>query len=294
MGAVLAASAAARPTPIVERLYPGTAPGSEDWTQPEAVLDSPTGKVIRNVRDPEITAYLPDPATANGAAVILLPGGALRVLAVTREIDEVVARLNERGVAAIVLKYRLAQADPSAPPTARPSPGGPPPAFLKKLEIRHANANPDPSNIQLNTVERLAVADAQEALRRVRSHAAEWKVDPARVGMMGWSAGGGVAMGAVVENAPGAAPDFVISLYGPSLRDVVAPERAPPLFLATETTHGPVTDGLVALYELWHEAGKSAELHLYDIPNFSIRVDHWGDRAFEWMAERKIIPAATQ
>lgn len=287
----------AQAEPIVERLYPGVAPGSEAWKQPEAVQKTPRGEVTTNVRDPQITAYLPDPAKANGAAVILLPGGALRLLSEGTDQQDTIRRLNERGIAAIVLKYRTVQGDPAAaarmmPPPAPPGAKPAQPAFLKKLEIRNANANPAPNDAELNTVLRLATADAQAALRRVRGHAKEWRIDPAKVGLLGWSAGGGVAMGAVVADAPGAAPDFVISLFGPSLQDVVVPAKAPPLFLATETSHGPVTDGLVALYGVWHEAGKPVELHVLDIPNFSITFVHVEGRVFDWLSEKKFIPSA--
>jgi dienelactone hydrolase len=281
-----------------ERIYPGAAPGSESWKLPETETSNARGVTVRNVRDPEILAYLPDPAGANGAAVIYAPGGALRMLAMGAEMQDVISRFNERGIAVIVLKYRTEQSPAGAPgqPTARPSAaapaGGAPAGMLRRFEIRNANANPAPGDEQLSTVLRLATADAQEALRRVRSHATGWRIDPKRVGMIGSSAGGGVAIGALLAGAPGATPDFIISLYGPSLQDVIVPKDAPPLFLATEADHGPVTDGLVALYSMWKNAGKRAELHIYEVPNFSMPVSLWSDRAFAWMTEQKLLPPA--
>jgi dienelactone hydrolase len=282
-----------------ERLYQGTAPGSETWKFPEVETSNARGVTVRNVRDPEILAYLPDPAKANGAAVIHAPGGALRVLGMGQEMQDIISRFNERGIAVIVLKYRTAQSasgapgQPPAPPGAAPAGASPPAGMLRRFEIKNANANPAPGDEQLSTVLRFATNDAQEALRRVRSHAAEWRIDPRRVGIIGSSAGGGVAMGALLAGAPGATPDFIISLYGPSLQDVTVPKDAPPLFLATEAGHGPVTDGLVALYSMWKDAGKRAELHIYDVPNFSMPVSLWADRALAWMAEQGLLkPAA--
>jgi dienelactone hydrolase len=278
--------------PVSERLYAGAAPGSEAWTYPETEQRTPTGVTIRNVRDPEIVAYLPARKRANGAAVILLPGGALRMLVMGQENKDIIARFNERGVAVIVLKYRTLQTPPAGAQQAPIPAAGAAPAFLRKIEIRNANANPAPNDEKLNEVLRFATADAQEALRRVRSRADAWGIDKNRVGMIGSSAGGGVAVGALLANAPGATPDFIISLYGPSLQDVTVPANAPPLFIATETGHGPVTDGLLALFAMWRDSGKRAELHIYDVPNFAMPVSLWADRAFAWMDEQKLLTPA--
>ena len=66
--------------------------------------------------------------------------------------------------------------------------------------------------------------------------------------------------------------------------------RGPPLFLVTEADHGPVTSGLLAVYQIWKDAGGQAELHVYDVPVFSMTVDLWGPRMFDWMRERSILP----
>ncbi len=289
---VLMLAAPASAQPVSERLYASAAPGSEAWAYPETEQRTSSGVTIRNVRDPEIVAYLPAHRNANGAAVILLPGGALRMLVMGQENKDIVARFNERGVAVIVLKHRTLQTPPAGAQQAPVPAAGAAPAFLRKIEIRNANANPAPNDEGLNEVLRLAVADAQEALRRVRAHADDWGIDENRVGMIGSSAGGGVAIGALLAGAPGATPDFIISLYGPALQDVSVPENAPPLFIATETGHGPVTDGLLALFATWRDSGKRAELHIYDVPNFAMPVSLWADRAFGWMDEQKLLTPA--
>jgi dienelactone hydrolase len=160
------------------------------------------------------------------------------------------------------------------------------------MQIVKGNANPAPGNAALAEVLRLATADAQAALALLHANAAEWNIDPDRIGVMGTSAGGGVAFGALLDrDAPVAAqPDFLISIYGPALQEVATWEGAPPLFLAVEAEHGAVTDGLIEAFRIWNEAYQSAELHIYQVPNFTMTVDLWGPRLFDWMRDRAILP----
>jgi acetyl esterase/lipase len=240
-----------------------------------------------------VEVFLPDAGEASGAAVVMLPGGGLRVLGLGADLRDTVTRFNAEGVAVIVLEYRTLQLSPAEIERATaPRPANAPPVRFPKLDIRNANANPAPDDKALDEVLRFAVDDAQEALRLARSRAAEWHIDPNRIGMIGTSAGGGVAVGTMLAGEAGATPDFIISIFGPSLQDVTVPAKAPPLFLVTESNHGPVTDGLVALFQMWKEHGQPAELHVYEVPNFSMRVSLWGDRLFDWMRERKVLPAA--
>jgi dienelactone hydrolase len=275
----------------VGRLYQGPPPGSADWSEPLTVHKSADGEERFNVSDPRIQVFLPDVGKANGAAVVLLPGGGLRVLGIGEDTRETISRFNAEGVAVALLEYRTLQLSPEEIERATaPRPASAQPMTFPKLEIRRANANPAPENEALNEVLRLAVMDAQQALRLLRMQASAWNIDPARVGLFGTSAGGGVAFGTMLAGEEGATPDFIVSNYGPALQDVVVPQDAPPLFLITEAAHGPVTDGLVALFEMWKDRGEHAELHVYDVPNFSMRVSLWGDRLFDWLRSREIIP----
>jgi len=125
--------------------------------------------------------------------------------------------------------------------------------------------------------------------------AGELGLDPDRIGVIGTSAGGGVAFGAMLADAPAETkPDFFISIFGPSLQDVHVPAPAPPLFLVTEADHGPVTDGLLAVFSIWKAADEKVELHVYEVPNFSMTVDLWGPRLFAWMAERGFLAGQTE
>jgi acetyl esterase/lipase len=284
--------AAAQPQEL--RLWPRGALGSESWSRAETMTESPSGdRIVTNVREPTLTVFLPEASRATGAAVVVAPGGALRLLSLDNEGVKVAEWLNEFGIAAFVLKYRTLQLeDPRRPFPPPPAAGTPPP---RELEIRNANANPAPNDAALARVLELAVADAQQALRLVRSNAAEWRVDPARVGIMGFSAGGGVAVAAALAPKSDASPDFLVSLYGPSLVDVNVPAHAPPLFMAVGNAHFNVTNGMLALFAAWKAAGKPAELHVYDqvsagfgMTKRGLPVDGWTDRLHEWLVARQI------
>jgi dienelactone hydrolase len=226
--------------PLALRLWPGKAPGSENWIVPESITSRGGSRVGTNVSDPTLTVYLPDAAKANGAAIIVAPGGALQALSLDSEGSQVAAWLNSKGIAAFVLKYRLRQQQAGGNSAGRPASASAP---RQEITIVKGNANPAPGDAVLDEVLRMGVADAQQALRLVRKNAAEWRVDPKRVGMMGFSAGGGVSVGAALADVPGAAPDFLISVYGPSLQDVNVPGDAPPLFIAVGANHflAPIT-----------------------------------------------------
>ncbi|MDQ2639036.1 MAG: alpha/beta hydrolase [Pseudomonadota bacterium] len=316
LAAPLSAAAAAAPAPQEIRLWPGKAPGTENWSVPESVSTSPSGeRTVSNVSDPTLTVFLPDPAIATGTAVVLAPGGAMRVLGIDGNGTQVAKWLNAKGIAAFVLKYRTVQQAPgargagpggaaraggpggsgpgAAPRAGAPGASAPPPR--QEMEIRNANANPEPNDAALAEAVQMAIADGQAALRLVRKNAQEWKIDPTRVGIMGFSAGGGVAVGTALAQKSNAYPDFLMSMYGPSLVDVNVPAHAPPLFIAVGATHFNVTNGCLALFAAWKAAGKPAEIHVYDgvsagfsLARRGLPVDGWIDRAYEWLVARKL------
>lgn len=294
---VIASDAVAQ-APEEIRLWPGKAPGSERWTIPETTTSSPAGdRVISNVSDPTVTVFLPAAESATGTAVVVAPGGALRVLGWDNEGVKVAQWLNSKGIAALVLKYRTLQSMPAsgrgrgAPPG--PTAAGAPPR--QELVIRNGNANPEPDDPALREVLHMGIADAQQAVRLARRNAVAWRIDPARVGIMGFSAGGGVAVGTALAERSDASPDFLVSLYGPSLQDVNVPAHAPPLFVAVGSSHFNVTNGCLALFAAWKAAGKPAEIHVYDqvsagfgMTRRGLPVDSWTDRLLEWLIARKL------
>ncbi|MEN9683199.1 MAG: hypothetical protein RLZZ427_950 [Pseudomonadota bacterium] len=276
------------------KLYgPGKAPGSESWALPETTAARPDGRAITyNVVSPEYSVHLPAAAQATGTAVIILPGGGLRQLG---DDAELVRRFNAAGVAVFRLKYRVLQLPPPAPAPspAAPASGQSPQPEFPALAIHHANANPAPDDPALTRVLDLAVEDARTALRLIRGQAAQYGIDPNRIGMLGTSAGGGVAIGALLRRGNEPGPAFLVSVYGPSLIDVAVPTDAPPLFIAVEAGHGPVTDGLFALDALWRQAGRHSELHVFDVPAFQMKPDMWFTRMQGWLAERGFGKPAT-
>jgi len=292
----IASDAVAQATQEI-RLWPGKAPGSEGWVVPEATTTSPSGdRTITNVSDPTVTVFLPAAESATGSAVVVAPGGALRLLGWDNEGVKVAQWLNTKGIAALVLKYRTLQTMPAsgrgrgAPP---PGPGVAGAGPRKELEIRHANANPEPDDPALREVLHMGIADAQQALRLARQNAAAWRIDAARVGIMGFSAGGGIAVGTALADRSDASPDFLVSLYGPALQDVSVPAYAPPMFVAVGSSHFNVTNGCLALFAAWKAAGKPAEIHVYDqvsagfgMAKRGLPVDSWNDRLLEWLTAR--------
>jgi acetyl esterase/lipase len=287
--------------PLELRLWPGKAPGTENWTVPESIAGRGGNRVATNVSDPTLTVYLPDAERANGAAIIVAPGGALQALTLDAEGSRVAEWLNSKGIAAFVLKYRLRQQQPVGGGAGRggrggPGRSGPGGAAREEITIIKGNANPAPHDAALTEVLRMAVADAQQALRLIRKNTGEWHVDPNRIGMMGFSAGGGVSVGTALANEPGAKVNFLISVYGPSLQDVIVPDDAPPLFVAVGAQHFNVTSGCLALFAEWKKAGKPAEIHVYDqtsggfaMSKRGVPVDTWPDRLLDWMQLHRLL-----
>jgi dienelactone hydrolase len=130
-------------------------------------------------------------------------------------------------------------------------------------KITKSNANPDTSEGGIKNIDN-AINDALRAMEIVREHAAEWHIDPNKIGYLGFSAGGGVGIGATVRADDAHRPAFMATIYGPSLIDVDVPQNAPKLFIATRGDHHNVAAGLVSLYLDWKRAGANAEMHLYD------------------------------
>jgi acetyl esterase/lipase len=273
--------------PVV-RLYPGAAPGSETWSLPEQgiSLPFPGGPWISNISEPTLTAFRPNPAMANGTAIIIAPGGAFHFLSIENEGTKVAEWLRGRGITAFVLKYRVLQ-----------------------TTAEHIKALPSESMKQMTaeqpTVFPLAIADGRAALAYVRDHAAEFRILPGRVGMIGFSAGAMIALSLSVTEPKGAGPDFVASIYGSIadfMRPFVVPATAPPLFLvvATDDQFGFAPLNTEA-YNSWISAHRSAELHVYaegghgfGMLRRGLPVDSWTDRFEDWLAFQGLVkrPAA--
>jgi len=211
-------------------LWPDGAPGSEGKTAPEAVRVTPAGDhVVSSVHQPSITPYLPSAETATGASVVVAPGGGHSALWMDHEGYNVASWLSDHGVAAFVLKYRLAREKDST-----------------------------------YTIEGTSLQDMQRAIIVVRGHAAEWHVNPARVGVMGFSAGGELAALAATRFNEENRPSFMALIYPAIPKEMKLSKDTSPAFLACgENDRKNIAEGLPELYLALKQAGASAELHVY-------------------------------
>jgi dienelactone hydrolase len=266
--------AAAQQAPI--KLWPKGAPGVEGPITAETVRLNADGEhIISNIQEPSITPYLPSKADATGAAIIVAPGGGHKELWMDHEGYAVAEFLRSHGVAAFILKYRLAKQENST-----------------------------------YTVEETELGDMHRAIRTVRSRSAEWGIDPARIGVMGFSAGGELAALAAtrydegnpsaddpIERA-GSKPDFQALLYpaGPHDRRLTA--QTPRAFLACGGDDRPdISQGLAELYLALNRLHVPAELHIYAGVGhgFGIRptnpppVSGWPSLFLEWMNAQGLL-----
>jgi len=270
--ALLSATIAFASEPKEIPLWPNGAPGSEGKTDKEVVRQGANGeRSVFGIHKPSLTPYLPPRDKATGTAVIVIPGGGHRVLAIDHEGYNVAQWLSERGIAAFVLKYRLA---------------------------RETNST--------YQVEVHALADAQRAIRLVRTRAQEWGVDPARIGVMGFSAGGelaalaslhfdtGVDGDADAVDRQNSKPAFQALIYPGSSRKIEPVKDSPPVFLACAyDDRADIAEGLAEAYLRFKRAGVPAELHIYASGGhgFGVRASNrkpvgtWLARFEEWLGD---------
>lgn len=235
--------------------------------------------IIFNVVRPTLTPVLPEGGVVGGRAVVICPGGGFHLLAIQHEGTDVAHALTARGVACFILRYRLVQCftdDPGA-----------------EFGVRW-QAGRESLDAFLAPTVRLAMADGLAAVQHVRANAATWGVDPAKVGIMGFSAGGAVTASVALNYDADSRPAFAAPIYLPYPmvpgRGTV-PVDAPPLFLcaAADDSLGLAPDS-VRMYEDWTAAGRMAELHMYargdhgfGMRRLGLPVDGWIERFAEWM-----------
>ncbi len=237
----------AQPTAIP--LKTGTLPDAkakEAWHQQYGSV------FARNVTDATLTPFLPDPAKANGTAVIVAPGGGFRTLSMANEGWDVAKALADRGVAAFVLKYRLNQTPADMA------------GFERSMREMFSGTAPRPRPNPAAAANALApqIADANAAFALIRSRAAEWKVDPDRIGMIGFSAGAMLTMATTLSSNE-AKPAFIGDVYGPLAASSV-PADAPPLFVAIAADDPFFANSGFGLIESWKAAKRPVEFHLYE------------------------------
>ncbi|MEZ5278079.1 MAG: alpha/beta hydrolase [Opitutaceae bacterium] len=258
----------AQSEPVVIPLWVNGAPGYEDRRdEPELARDY----WVRNIHNPSITVFRPPAEAANGCAVVIAPGGGFRELVFDAEGRQAAEYLNSIGVTAFALKYRL------------PDEAGSPYSYENVRE------------------------DAYRAMRLVRSRAAEFGIDPHRIGMLGFSAGGAVVLSIVFEKGDGdpsapdpidrvnGRPDFQMMVYpGGDIPDTI-PGDTPPAFLlcANDDDYG-CDDETVELFTKFRAANVPVELHMlaqgkhaFNMGDRSdlLSVRHWPERMKEWLID---------
>lgn len=245
-------------------LYSGVAPGSEKWDYSEFVVQGKSGPQLKNVVRPTLL-YFPS-SKPTGTAMIVAPGGGTKSLMMSYEGVDIAKKLNEVGVDAFVLKYRLIHTGPGAD-TAEPAKTGP-----------QAGQN----------VRELAGQDGVKAMELIRTRSKEFNIQPERIGMIGFSAGGGPARAAMASEAA-TRPNFVALIYGAgsTAQTVDVPEGAPPLFLAVaadDTNY----EASVKTFMAWRTANIPVELHVFQMGahgfvNKGGAADQFMDRVADWM-----------
>jgi acetyl esterase/lipase len=247
----------------VVNVWPGVAPGSEHWTQKETmVTNTPVGTVVFNVVTPTLTAYLPHRAKATGTGVIIAPGGAFVALAISREGTDAARWLQQRGIAAFVLKYRIIE--------------------------KRQNGIPE---LDVDTAGRYGIADGIQALKVVRQHAAEWGLSPDRIGFLGFSAGAMVASGTLLQQDASARPNFAALIYGGPFGAMPAiPSKLPPVFLAWAQDDRVALAPVIRFYDALTGAGHKPEAHVFGAGGHGFGMqrqgttsDHWIDALYYWL-----------
>ena len=272
--------------PLETPAEPGAIPlgtgGVDDQPAPESWFRQWGDPMARNITRATLTPFLPEPGKANGAAVIVAPGGGFRWLSMGNEGWEVAEALAKQGVAAFVLKYRLF-------PTAekledfsdwmnRPRPAPPTPSDS-------TGSTPAPPRMQLDLSNQLKDAEAAYAL--IVKRAREWGVDTDRIGMIGFSAGAGLTMHATL-NSKTMRLAFIGPIYG-GMGPVEVPRDAPPMFNVIATDDF-LFGGQFGLIESWFRAGRPVEFHLYQngghgfgLGNPNRTSNIWFDAFMHWL-----------
>ena len=271
--------------PIVLPVWPGATVGDFGTFGPERVRtrdDAPTrdAKWITSVTKPTITVFRPAKGKNTGVAMIICPGGGYWNLAIDKEGDEVAAWLNKNGMTGVVLKYRVPRRPGQPEPLPAPGP----------------------------------LLDAQRAVSLVRSRAAEWEIDPNRIGIVGFSAGGHLAVTTATYfdkrayepideiDKQSCRPDFAVSIYPgylvPRNDDTVEPapyiripKGTPPVFLVhTGDDPEAIPQHSLAMYLALKRAGVPAEVHIYTTGGHGYGVRRssqpsstWPDRCLDWL-----------
>lgn len=251
-------------------LWAGEAPGEKGDIEVEKLIERGDGLVrLTNVTQPTITIYRPGKGGANtGAAVLVCPGGGYNILAMSHEGSDVCKWLNQLGITAVLLKYRVPRRE-----------------GLDKSQA--------------------PLQDAQRAMSLIRKRAGEWGIDPKKIGALGFSAGGHLAVMLMSQgegersypldpkiDSSSSRPDFVVLVYAAYLQDeknpdvlaagIVVDKKTPPVFLVAANNDKAWGEGSAHLYIALKRAGVPVELHIFAKGGHGFGMKKTGDRVAEW------------
>ncbi len=258
--------------------------GVENQPAPESWFRQWGDPMARNVSVATLTPFLPEPGKANGAAVIVAPGGGFRWLSMGNEGWEVAQALADKGIAAFVLKYRLIP----TPPTLE---------GLKESMDRTFAAAGDTSSSARKKAPAWSLSDqledAEAAYALIVKRASEWGVDTSRLGMIGFSAGAGLTMYCTLSSKK-MELDFIGPVYGP-MGPVEVPKNAPPMFSVIATDDF-MFQGQFGVIDSWFKAGRPVELHLYQngghgfgLGNPDRTSNKWFDAFIHWLDVNRFL-----
>jgi acetyl esterase/lipase len=272
---------------------------SETEAPPSAGIDPSGQEKIRNVVIPTLSVFPADPGKSNGTGVIICPGGGLWFLSWTSEGTDVARWLAQRGFTAFVLKYRVMQT---------PSDND---AFAKQLsalinDVARRSRVPlskrpkslmemMAGNREHANARQLADADAKRAVMLIRQRAADWKLSPEQIGMLGFSAGAFLTTDVVLENDPESQLAFAGIIYGGEMNGRAVPAAAPSLFAVIAQDDPLVAPALLEnVYQKWSSAGRPAELHVFargghgfGATRRGLPVDSWMDLLGRWLEDQQ-------
>lgn len=254
--------------------------GVEGQTAPETWFRQWGEPMARNISAATLTPFLPDPAKANGAAVIVAPGGGFRWLSMNNEGWKVAQALADRGVAAFVLKYRLQPTGETIADLERAmgrtfAAAGSPPAGSST----DAPANTTPPPRPPRPEPTMQLQDAEAAYAMILARADEWGVDTKRLGMVGFSAGAGLTMHCTL-NSKTMKLAFIGPIYG-GMGPVEVPKDAPPMFAAIATNDF-LFRGQFGVIKSWFDAGIPVEFHLYQNGGHGFGLGYPGHTSNKW------------
>lgn len=234
------------------KLYHGKAPGSETWTWSEKVITpSPGNRILYDVTEPELLHFPTAKEKSNGTSIIVAPGGAFHILSLDNEGIRIAEWLNELGISAFVLKYRLVKSQTDNP-------------FETLIPLMQDKDKLDSINAP---VVEMAKNDGIEAMKYVRSNAKELGINPNKIGFMGFSAGGTVTMSVALSASEEWKPDFLapVYLYRKAVLGSQMPLKKTPIFVAVASDDElEFMPHSVSLYQDWFAAGHPSELHVYE------------------------------